>query len=61
MEGDFVMYENSGFDMKEYVHKRMLEIEQLEDRTLFKKVVGDLLVEVYEYNSPCITSWRIKS
>lgn len=44
------MYRNSDFDMKEYIRKRMLEIEQLEDRTLFKKVVGDLLVEVYEYN-----------
>lgn len=50
MKGDFVMYENAGFDMKEYIRKRMLEIEQLEDRTLFKKVAGDLLVEVHEYN-----------
>jgi len=50
MKGDFGMYENPGFDMKEYIRKRMLEIEQLEDRTLFKKVVGDLLVEVHEYN-----------
>lgn len=54
------MRENSGFDMKEYIRKRMLEIEQFEDRNLFKNVVGDLLVQVYEYNKSLYTELEDK-
>lgn len=32
------------FDMKEYIRKRMLEIEELKDREIFKETVGDILV-----------------
>lgn len=39
------------FDMNEYVRKRMLEITNLNDRKIFKDVVGDLLVRIYEYSS----------
>ena len=38
------------FDMKEYIRKRMLEITGLEDRTAYKEVVTNLLLELYEYN-----------
>lgn len=37
-------------DMKEYVRKRMMEIANLQDRQLYKEVVGELLVNIYEYN-----------
>lgn len=46
--------------MKQYIRKRMLEIEQLEDRNIFKKVVEDLLVEVYEYNKSLYTQLEHK-
>ncbi|MBD5552688.1 MAG: hypothetical protein HDQ96_16230 [Lachnospiraceae bacterium] len=39
-----------GFDMKAYIEKRMLEITDLEERKLFKKTVGDILLSLYDYN-----------
>ncbi len=38
------------FDMKEYIRKRMLEIEELKDREIFKETVGDILSAIYDYN-----------
>lgn len=38
------------FDMNDYVRKRMLEITNLNDRKIFKDVVSDLLVRIYEYS-----------
>lgn len=39
-----------GFDMKAYLEKRMMEITDLDERRLFKKIVGDILLSLYEYN-----------
>ena len=44
------MRNSQGFDMKAYVEKRMLEITDLEERRLFKKTVGEVLLELYDYN-----------
>lgn len=44
------MEEAKGFDMEEYVKKRMLEIPQLEERKLYKEIVGNLITELYRYN-----------
>ena len=44
------MEENSGFDMEEYINRRMLEISRLEDRALYREVVGDVLLKLYQYN-----------
>ena len=37
------------FDMEEYIHKRMLEIKNLEDRSLFRQVVEEALLKVHDY------------
>lgn len=42
--------ENNDFDMEQYIRKRMLEIDRLEDRELYKNIVGDMLLKLYEYN-----------
>ncbi len=44
------MKDRQDFDMKRYIEKRMLEIENLDDRRLFKKVIGEILMSVYDYN-----------
>ena len=44
------MKDRQDFDMKQYIEKRMLEIENLDDRRLFKKAVGEILMSVYDYN-----------
>ncbi len=44
------MEENNHFDMEQYIKKRILEIPQLEDRVLYKEIVGKLLLELYQYN-----------
>lgn len=49
------MEEKSKFDMEAYIRKRMMEISSLEDRVLYKEIVGKLLLELYEYNR---TSYR---
>ncbi|MGN0161115.1 MAG: hypothetical protein ACI4AQ_06990 [Lachnospiraceae bacterium] len=36
--------------MEEYINKRMLEIPQLEERMLYKEIVGNLIKELYRYN-----------
>lgn len=38
------------FDMKEYIEKRMMELEDPKERRLFKKVAGEVLLDLYEYN-----------
>ena len=38
------------FDMKEYIEKRMMGLEEPEERKLFKEVVGEVLLNLYEYN-----------
>ncbi len=38
------------FDMEQYIRKRMMEIGQLEDRALYKEIVGKVLLELYQYN-----------
>lgn len=42
--------ENNNFNMERYIRERMLEITQLEDRELYKNIVGDMLLRLYEYN-----------
>ena len=44
------MDEKQNFNMKDYIEKRMLEITDLEQRRMFKCIVGDILVHVYEYS-----------
>ncbi len=44
------MKDQSEFDMKEYIKKRMLEISNPDERRLFKEVVGEVLLSLYEYN-----------
>lgn len=44
------MDEKQNFSMKDYIEKRMLEITDLNQRRIFKRTVGDLLVHVYEYS-----------
>jgi hypothetical protein len=44
------MKDQTNFDMKEYIEKRMLEIADPDERRLFKKVVGEVLFSLYEYN-----------
>lgn len=44
------MEENSRFEMEEYINRRMLEISRLEDRALYKEIVGDILLKLYQYN-----------
>lgn len=42
--------ETGGFDMEQYIRKRMMEISPLEDRAAYKEIVGKLLLELYRYN-----------
>ncbi len=44
------MNRNQEFDIHDYINKRMLEIKQLEDRGLYKEIVGGILAELYQYN-----------
>lgn len=44
------MEDRRDFDMKRYIEKRMMEITVLDDRRLFKEVVGEILMSVYSYN-----------
>ncbi len=44
------MEERNQFDMEQYIRKRMMEIPQLEERALYKEIVGRLLLELYQYN-----------
>ncbi len=37
------------FDMEGYIEKRMLEIKDLQQRLLYKEIVGDILNKVYRY------------
>lgn len=41
---------DTGIDIDEYINKRMLEISQLEERELYKEIVGSMIKKVYEYN-----------
>ena len=40
------METGNGFDMEQYIRKRMMEISQLEDRASYKEIVGNLLLEL---------------
>lgn len=40
---------NRQIDLAEYVHKRMMEITELEDRILFRQVVEEALLKVHDY------------
>ncbi len=44
------METGNGFDMEQYIQKRMMEISRLEDRASYKEIVGNLLLELYRYN-----------
>ena len=44
------MENQENFDMEAYISKRMMEISRLEERALYKEIVGKLLLELYEYN-----------
>ena len=37
------------FNMEDYIDKRLLEIESLKDKVVFKEVVGKLMLELFEY------------
>ncbi len=37
------------FDVKSYVNQRMLEIEDLQDRSIYKELTEKILVDLYEY------------
>lgn len=37
------------FDMEAYIDKRLLQIEALKDKVIFKEVVGDLILELFQY------------
>lgn len=37
------------FDLELYTEQRMLEIDSLEDRVLYKKIVKDMMVELFSY------------
>lgn len=50
MERGLEMGNGQNFDMKTYLEKRMLEITNLDDRVLFKEIVGKMLLDVYQYN-----------
>ncbi len=42
--------EEQGFDLVEYVRRRMLEIEDIKDRRLFRQIVEETILKVHEYN-----------
>lgn len=42
--------EKNDFELAEYIKKRILEIRELEDRSLFRQVVEEALLKVHEYN-----------
>lgn len=44
------MGKNSNFDIEKYIDKRMMEIEHLEERVMYKEIVGDLIKKLYQYN-----------
>lgn len=45
-----MMGNDQDFDMESYINKRMLEIKSVEERRLFKEIVGDVLLELNKYN-----------
>ncbi len=49
-ERDRGMNNGKNFDMEGYINKRMLEIESLEERKLYKEIVGKILLEINNYN-----------
>lgn len=40
---------DTGLDMEEYINKRMLEIPDLQERELYKEIVGNMIRKIYEY------------
>lgn len=40
---------DTGLDMEEYISKRMLEIPNLQERELYKEIVGSMIKKIYEY------------
>lgn len=42
--------EKQEFELTEYIKKRMLEIAELKERSLFRQVVEEALLKVHEYN-----------
>lgn len=39
----------SGFDLRDYVHKRALEINNLEERTLYRQITDGMMAELFQY------------
>ena len=40
---------DAGLDMEAYINKRMLEIPNLQERELYKEIVGNMIRKIYEY------------
>jgi len=38
-----------GFDLRDYVHKRSLEINELEERTLYRQITNGMMAELFQY------------
>lgn len=45
------MFFKNGFDISTYVNERMLEIEDLKERGIYKELTEKLLVDLYEYQT----------
>lgn len=54
------MESNKHFDMEQYIRKRMMEISRLEDRALYKEIVGEILLKLYQYNQTSFTELEEK-
>lgn len=44
------MEKNTDFDIEAYIDKRMMEITELEERVLYKEIVGNLLKKLFQYS-----------
>lgn len=39
----------SGFDLRDYIHKRVLEISDLQERTLYRQITDGMMAELFQY------------
>lgn len=44
------MEKNNDFNMEDYINERMMEIKQLDERVLYKEIVGELIKKLYNYS-----------
>ena len=38
-----------GFDLRDYVHRRSLEIQDLRERQLYRQVTDGMMAEMFQY------------